>query len=244
VNFDLIYGLAKQTPELMEKTVDLTIALGPDRIALYSFALVPWIKPAHRLFKDEDLPTGQAKRALYELARTKFLAAGYVEIGMDHFARPTDSLARALRAGKLHRNFMGYTDHRTELLLGLGVSSISETPLSFHQNEKLIPQYETQLAAGRIPTTRGHVLDTEDRRRREQILALMTRYEVELEDGAQAGFVREFLGEMLRDGLVQIEGLRLRVTESGKPFLRNACVVFDERLRRRQPGTRIFSSSL
>ncbi|MBC7456877.1 MAG: oxygen-independent coproporphyrinogen III oxidase, partial [Bdellovibrionaceae bacterium] len=141
VNYDLIYGLAKQTLVSFGDTIDKTIELRPDRIALYSFALVPWIKPAQRLFKDEDLPVADDKRKLYELARTKLTAAGYIEIGMDHFALPDENLSLALKNKTLHRNFMGYTDHKTDVLLGLGISSISESPYSFHQNEKVSSLY-------------------------------------------------------------------------------------------------------
>lgn len=244
VNFDLIYGLAKQTPESFRETTLQTINLRPDRIALYSFALVPWIKPAQRLFKDEDLPKSVEKRALYELARELLLEAGYVEVGMDHFALPTDALAKALNSKSLHRNFMGYTDHRTQVLLGLGVSSISETPHSFHQNEKLLPKYEELLAAEQIPSLRGHVLTKEDQINRELILTLMTQYEVDIKDHARATQAATFLAEMMHDDLVRFEGTLLKVTEAGKPFLRNACVFFDERLKEKQPSTRIFSQSI
>ncbi len=244
VNFDLIYGLAKQTAESFRETAELTVKLRPDRIALYSFALVPWIKPQQRLFKDEDLPKAMEKRELYEIARGILLKAGYVEVGMDHFALATDNLSVALKEKRLHRNFMGYTDQRTDVLLGLGVSSISETPYSFHQNEKVLPLYEAALNEGRLPTLRGHVLTEEDRIRRQQILSLMTQYEVEFlsEEQEQAG--KEFLHEMLKDHLVEIHHHKLVVKEKGRPFLRNACVFFDERLKAKQPQTKIFSQSI
>ncbi len=244
VNFDLIYGLAKQTAASFRETTLRTIQLRPDRIALYSFALVPWIKPAQRLFKDEDLPKALEKRALYELARELLLAAGYMEVGMDHFALTTDPLSQAIQTKSLHRNFMGYTDHRTDVLLGLGVSSISETPYSFHQNEKILPLYEESLNKATIPTLRGHVLTKDDQARREQILKLMTLFEVPLADTAQEQAAQEFLSEMIADGLVTIKDHVLAVTEAGRPFLRNACVFFDERLKAKQPQTRIFSQSI
>ncbi|MBX2987957.1 MAG: oxygen-independent coproporphyrinogen III oxidase [Bdellovibrionaceae bacterium] len=243
VNFDLIYGLAKQTPETMKTTAEKTIELRPDRIALYSFALVPWIKPQQRLFKDEDLPMGGEKRELYEIAREAFLKAGYVEIGMDHFALKEDGLAKAMREKTLHRNFMGYTDQRTDLLLALGVSGISETPKSFHQNEKILPKYEQILAENRIPTLKGHAHTDVDRRRRRQILQFATQFETELED-SQLEAADRFLKEMIQDGLVVREGKRLRLTEAGRPFLRNACAFFDERLQAMKPGTQIFSKSI
>ena len=244
VNYDLIYGLAKQTPDSFRQTVDKTIQLRPDRIALYSFALVPWIKPQQRLFKDEDLPAGGDKRALYEMAYDKLLQAGYVEIGMDHFALPHDAMAVAMRQGQLHRNFMGYTESRTDVLLGLGVSSISETPDCFHQNEKVLPVYEKKILAGEVATLRGHKLTPEDRHHREQILAFMTKGEVRLDSLEQIQDVQVFLRDMMDDGLVALEGGILRLTSEGRPFLRNACVALDRRLRDKQPGTRIFSQAL
>ncbi len=244
VNFDLIYGLAKQTPETITETAKATVELKPDRIALYSFALVPWIKPAQRLFKDEDLPKSSEKRDLYEIARKILIDGGYVEVGMDHFALATDNLALAMNEKRLHRNFMGYTDQRTDVLLGMGVSSISETPHSFHQNEKVLPLYEASLKAGKLPTLRGHVLTKEDKIHRQQILDLMTNYEVKFLSEDQENKAKEFLAEMIKDGLVYVEDHSLKVPEQGKPFLRNACVFFDERLKNKQPQTKIFSQSI
>jgi oxygen-independent coproporphyrinogen-3 oxidase len=244
VNFDLIYGLPKQTPQSIREMAELTVQMRPDRIALYSFALVPWIKPAQRLFKDEDLPAGAEKRELYEISRAILLDAGYIEIGMDHFAWPTDSLAVSDQKGSLHRNFMGYTDRRTEVLLGLGVSSISETPGCFHQNEKVLPVFERRVKAGEIPTLRGHLLSQEDRVRREQILRLMTLWEVELESDEQASKVAEILAPLIQDQLAEINGRNLKLTPQGRPFLRNACMALDERLRRQMPNTKVFSQSV
>jgi oxygen-independent coproporphyrinogen-3 oxidase len=138
---------------------------------------------------------------------------------------------------------MGYADLRTDVLLGLGVSSISEAPTAFHQNEKVLPLWERKLAEGGIPGLRGHKLTAEDRGQRERILAFMTRGEAELGEG-EAEEARAFLAPMLEDGLVEVEERRLRLTEKGRPFLRNACVFFDLRLRRSQPGGRIFSRSI
>ena len=244
VNYDLIYGLPKQDAEKFVKTAELTVKLRPDRIALYSFALVPWIKKVQRIFKDEDVPEGTEKRGIYEVARKILLEAGYVEIGMDHFALPTDSLAQSIGKGELHRNFMGYTDHRTDALLGIGLSAISETPTCFHQNEKVLPVYERLLAEGKIPSFRGHKLTADDRAHREQILALMTKGEAKFLNEAEKGDALAFLEEPIRDGLAVVDGDLLRVTESGRPFLRNLCMVFDRRLRERAPTTRTFSQAV
>lgn len=244
VNYDLIYGLPAQTPESFRKTAETTIALRPDRIALYSFAFVPWIKKAHRLFTEDDLPKGADKRVLYEIARELFLDAGYVELGLDHFALPDDNLYQAYENGELHRNFMGYTDMRTDVLLGLGVSAISEAPTCFHQNEKHINEYKTGALAGQIPTLRGHLLSDEDMQHREQILQFMCQGHVTLQDEAQAADVRHYLDELLRDGLVTIDGTTMTLTERGRPFMRNAAIALDMRLRRNKPNTRVFSQSV
>ena len=243
VNFDLIYGLAKQTKESIRESVKKTIQLRPDRIALYSLAIVPWIKPAQRLFKDEDLPQGEDKRALYEICRESLLTTGYVEIGMDHFALPTDGLALATKNQSLHRNFMGYTNHRTDVLLGLGVSSISETTEMFHQNEKVLPTYQQLVGDEKIPTFRGHCLNQEDQTRRNQILQFMTTGKVVLLD-QQKQQAQSFLKEMLDDGLIQLTMNEMILTDIGRPFLRNACMFFDERLKKKNPTTQVFSKSL
>ena len=205
INFDLIYGLPGQTPESMVALIRDVLALAPDRLAVYSFARVPWIKPAQRKFHDDQIPAGAAKRALYEVAREALLEAGYVEIGMDHFALPHDALARAAHTGELHRNFMGYTDVRTTTLVGLGVSAISETAEVYHQNEKVITVYEKRVRAGEIPTLRGHVLSSEDRRRRSKIAGLMTSFGVRLDSG-EAASAPVALESLLEDGLVQLDG--------------------------------------
>ena len=244
VNFDLIYGLPKQTAESFQRTVNQTVAMRPDRIALYSFALVPWIKRQQRIFKDDDLPRKAVKWELYHLARSIFLAAGYAEVGMDHFALPTDSLAAALRQGKLHRNFMGYTNQRTDLVLGLGLSAISETPWSFHQNEKDLANYLTMIDANQIPTLRGHSLSEDDQRRREQILTLMTTFRVRFADAAEAATAREFLTEMIKDGFVELNHEEMWLTTAGRPFLRIACSFFDRYLREKQPSGQLFARAV
>ncbi|MCO5114423.1 MAG: oxygen-independent coproporphyrinogen III oxidase [Bdellovibrionaceae bacterium] len=244
VNYDLIYGLPKQTPESIEVLAQKTLQHKPDRIALYSFAMVPWIKPTHRIYKDEDLPQGADKRRLYEIARNILTEGGYVEIGMDHFALKTDSLYSATENQTLHRNFMGYTPFRTNILLGLGVSSISETPDCFHQNEKKLPVYERMLEQAELTTFRGHKLTALDQRRREQILNLMTLWEAQLDDQVHEERIKEYLTEMIADGLVEVKDLKMRITDKGQPFLRNACMALDERLREVYPDKKIFSQSL
>jgi oxygen-independent coproporphyrinogen-3 oxidase len=226
INFDLIYGLPGQTPATMESLVSAVIDLEPDRLAVYSFARVPWIKPAQRKFRDDQVPTGAEKLALYELARRRFLSAGYLEIGMDHFGRASDPLARAVSGRRLHRNFMGYTDVRSSALLGLGVSGISETAGCYHQNEKVLAVYDERVRAGEIPTSRGHVLSVDDRRRRRKILDLMTRFRARV-DASDFDDVRAALQPLMEDGLVRWDQQTLIVCDEGRPFLRNVATAFD-----------------
>lgn len=235
INFDLIYGLPGQTPQKMQRLADQVISLRPDRLAVYSFARVPWIKPAQRKYKDEDVPVAEAKRALYEVLRERLLAAGYEEIGMDHFALPHDSLTRAAREGTLHRNFMGYADRRTTALLGLGVSAISETPACYHQNEKVITVYDRRIANGEVPTLRGHLLSDDDRHRADRIRTLMTRGRVAVTPGDFAG-AEDDLATLVADGIVELSADAIALAPDSKPFLRNVASLFDVYLR--QPGDR------
>ncbi len=244
VNYDLIYGLPKQTKDSIRTLAEKTLEHRPDRIALYSFALVPWIKPTHRLYKDEDLPMGLQKRELYEISRSILMAGGYKEIGMDHFALETDTLYKAVKENKLHRNFMGYTHHRTDILLGLGVSSISETPDTFHQNEKKYPIYQRSIDNGEIASLRGHQLTDADQIRREQILELMTTWSTKLDDLEHEKNVKVFLTELINDNLVEVKDQMIFVKEAGRPFLRNICMALDERLRLNKPSQQVFSRSL
>jgi oxygen-independent coproporphyrinogen-3 oxidase len=229
INIDLIYGLPGQTPETIATLAREILRLSPDRLAVYSFAKVPWIKPQQRRFKDDQIPAGAVKRALYEAIREPLVAGGYTEIGLDHFAKPGDALARVAADGRLHRNFMGYTDVRTTTLLGLGVSAISETPDCYHQNEKVLPNYEKRVLAGQIPTLRGHILSDDDMHRRNLIFALMTRFRVPIDPGDIAAD-DAFVQELVADGLMTVENSVLTVPDRGRAFLRNVAAVFDAHL--------------
>jgi len=244
VNFDLIYGLPLQTLSSIDGTMDAVCGLRPDRIALYGYAHVPWIRPGQRRFTDSDVPEGAARRALYERGRERLEQAGYREIGLDHFALPSDSLWQAAQAGSLHRNFMGYTDRLALPLLGLGVSAIGDSGDGYAQNEKDLQQYHERLARGELPIHRGHLLDAEDLVLRRHVLSLMTRMETDWSGAGYTPFLDDIgarMAEFAADGLVELSARSCRVTAAGRGFLRNICMAFDARLSRRSPERQLFS---
>ena len=249
VGHDLIFGLPFQTLADVKDTIDKTKSLQPDRLAFYSYAHVPWIKGnGQRGFKDEDLPKDDEKRMLYEEGKKQLAQNGYHEIGMDHFALENDSMFTSFKDGKLHRNFMGYTASKTQLMIGLGVSSISDSWYSFAQNEKTIEDYYTHLAEDQLPIFRGHVLTPEDLIIRRHILNLMcqftTSWKDETLDFPELSSVLASLEEMQEDGLLTIQEDTITVTEKGKPFVRNICMAFDLRLIRKAPETKLFSMTI
>ena len=248
INYDLIYGLPLQTKQSIIDTVEKVRQLKPDRIAFYSYAHVPWIKPGQRKFTELDLPKDEEKRALYELGRTMLEESGYIEIGMDHFALKSDTLFKATELKTLHRNFMGYTTTTTKLLVGLGVSSIGDSWNAFAQNVKVFEDYVRIVNDGQLPVFRGHFLSEEDLILRQHILNIMCRFNTswkkENEQHASLYEGLERLDEMVKDGLLVIEPFELYVTEKGRPFVRNICMALDARLWRNQPKTAIFSSTV
>ena len=248
VNFDLIYGLPLQTRKSITETIKLVNLLRPDRIAFYSYAHVPWIKPGQRKFTEKDLPVDAEKRKLYEIGREMLMENGFEEIAMDHFALPEDSLHSAILNKSLHRNFMGYTHNYTQLLIGLGASSISDTWYAFGQNVKTVEEYVSTVQSGALPVFKGHLLTNEDLILREHILNIMCRYETswkeDTEQCEELHLVLQRLEELERDQLVKITPFHLEVTHKGKPFLRNICMCFDARYWRKTPEAKIFSSSV
>lgn len=246
INHDLVFGLPHQTLKGIEETINKTNELRPDRIAFYSYAHVPWIKGnGQRGFDEKDLPKDDEKRALYELGKQMFYENGYVEIGMDHFALKSDSLYKAMQDGSLHRNFMGYTAGATKVMIGLGMSAISDSWFSFAQNEKKLSDYEKRVERGEIPVFRGHVLNEKDLQIREQILNVMCNFKTEFE-GEQSQFelIKQRLVELEADGLVTIDGRHVVVTEKGIPFVRNICMAFDLKMDLQQPKERMFSKTV
>ncbi|MDC1204123.1 oxygen-independent coproporphyrinogen III oxidase [Salibacteraceae bacterium] len=248
INFDLIFGLPKQTKASIEDTIEKTIELRPDRIAYYSYAHVPWVSKAQRLYSEKDLPSNDEKRDLYELGKAMLEDANFIEIGMDHFALPSDDLTKSVQDKSLHRNFMGYTTAHTQLMIGLGVSSISDSWTAFAQNVKTIKEYERLIDANELPVFKGHFLTKEDQVIRKHILNLMCHFETQWCDTESNllhfDAILEKLHEMENDGLCYIEHNKLVVTEKGQKFVRNICMAFDLRLQRKQPDQQLFSSTI
>jgi oxygen-independent coproporphyrinogen-3 oxidase len=249
VGHDLIFGLPHQTLEHVKDTILKTKLLMPDRLAFYSYAHVPWLKGnGQRGYRDEDLPTAEEKRNQYESGKSLLADVGYHEIGMDHFALENDSLYTAMESGKLHRNFMGYTASKTQLMIGLGVSSISDSWYSFAQNVKSLEEYEHLVENKIIPIYRGHILTEEDQIIREHILNLMCRFETHWDpESKNLIFLEQSLTrlkEMEKDELVEISVNSIKVTEKGRPFIRNICMAFDLLLHRKAPETRLFSMTI
>jgi oxygen-independent coproporphyrinogen-3 oxidase len=232
----------------VEFTIQKTLELKPDRLAFYSYAHVPWIKGVgQRGFDENDLPTGEEKRKLYENAKKLLEKLGYLEIGMDHFSLKHDDLYRSLVNGKIHRNFMGYSSGKTQLMIGLGMSAISDSWYAFAQNEKSVEEYQKIVEKGEIPVVKGHVLNKEDLIIRRHILNLMCRLETTWNNETYIPEIEnsiEQLKEMEKDGLVEISENKIKITEKGRPFTRNVAMTFDLRMLRNKPETRIFSMTI
>jgi oxygen-independent coproporphyrinogen-3 oxidase len=218
---------------------------------------VPWIKPGHRKFTEEDLPNADSKRALYELGRMILESENYFEIGMDHFALKTDSLYQATLSKTLHRNFMGYTSRFVAPLIGLGVSAIGDTWNIFAQNEKVLEKYYERLKKNELPILRGHILTDEDMVLRKHILNIMTLFETSWsKNNLHTLFLEktlEKLEEFKSDDLIEVtiddknqdeSKTIIKVKDKGRPFLRNISMAFDARLFRNAPSTQIFSKTI
>jgi oxygen-independent coproporphyrinogen-3 oxidase len=236
INVDLIYGLPLQTPASFERTVDAVAGLGVDRAAVYSFAFVPWVRGHQKKIEKHQLPSPETKVALFALARERFLSAGYEPIGMDHFARPDDELARARHEGRLRRNFQGYAVIPGDDVLGLGISAIGDVRGAYVQNEKKLSTYEESVSAGRLPVARGVARTADDELRRTVIHELMCNFRVDTAEIArrhQIDFASYFaddlalLAEHEREGLVRVGPGRIEATPVGELFVRNLAMCFD-----------------
>lgn len=249
VNFDLIYGLPLQTEASIEKTILQCIAMKPDRIAFYSYAHVPWTSRGQRLFDETDLPSAEEKMQLYQLGKALFSSHGYHNIGMDHFALPTDELYEAHTAGRLHRNFMGYTTQQTNILIGLGVSSISDIGIAFAQNDKTLHNYNAQINQGLPAVQKGYFLTDEDISFRRYILDISCRQrtsfkEEDLPTIENCCFPE--LESLKEDGLIEYNSTGLKLTADGFHFIRNICSAFDLKLIRNKPlaNNPVFSKAI
>ena len=245
VNYDLVYGLPLQKRESLADTIGKVGLLLPDRIAFYSYAHVPWVKPGQRRYNESHLPTLAEKRDLYELGHYMLTELGYHDIGMDHFALQTDTLYHAEQQKTLHRNFMGYTHQYTRLLVGLGVSSISDTWDAYAQNVKTVEEYLALVNDHELPVVKGHFLTNEDMVIRRHILDIMCKGETCWNYHKQFSYAfdegLERMQQLADDGLVNLDSWHLTVTPKGKRFLRNICMALDARLWADQPKTQLFS---
>ena len=240
IAFDLLYGLPHQTPETWGRTLDQALSLRPDRLSVFGYAHVPWMKKHQRLIDDAALPGPEERLRLFALAWERLTAAGYRHVGMDHFARPDDPLCLAQDAGTLQRNFQGYSTHAGCDLLGFGVSAIGGLARHYVQNEKGLPAYYGALDAGTLPVTRGLALTDEDVLRRHVIMRIMCDFALDkwaVETAFGVAFDAHFdgvlraLAELERLGVVVLGPDRIVVTEQGRPFVRNVAMAFDAYLR-------------
>ena len=240
INMDLIVGLPHQTVASFSRTLDQVLAWAPDRFAVFAYAHVPWMKRHQKLIREEDLPDFATRLDLQQLIHDRLGAAGYVNIGMDHFAKPEDELVQAQRAKTLWRNFQGYTTHKDCDIYAFGASSISQTREVYVQNEKNLKKYQERVAAGHLPVERGLRLTREDLIRRDLITRIMCDLELSYADfsatwgidfGAHFQDALAELPPLANDGLIELSDAGLKVTDLGRLFLRNIAMCFDSYLR-------------
>ncbi len=234
LNADILYGLPHQTPDRIAASVERLIALNPDRVALYGYAHVPWMARRQQMIPSGALPTPEERLTLYNRARDLFLAAGYLEIGIDHFARPGDGLARAARTGQLRRNFQGYTDDQATALVGIGASAISRFPQGYAQNAVGTADHVAAIRAGRFSVARGHVFTADDRLRARLIEALMCDFRIDAaEMQTRFGIGAPALSALLISAaqpfgtLVRIDDSGLTIPEPARPLTRMIARAFD-----------------
>ncbi len=246
INYDLIYGLPKQTMEGMLETFDKVLVLNPDRIAFYSYAHVPWKSPSQRGYDESDLPDENMKIALYNAGKEKLLNSGYVEIGMDHFAKPNDGLAVASKHGEMHRNFMGYTEAKNDTLIGLGVSAISDAWSSLAQNPISVEAYLEWIENKKLPLVKGHLHTERDLIIRRAILDLMCAFNCNIDYLAseERELVVGRLSEHLADNLLTIDKDGIHVKPEGQAFIRTICMALDEFVWNENSGKQMFSKSV
>ncbi len=247
INLDLMYGLPFQSVKTFERTVDAIIEINPDRIALFNFAYVPWMKKHQHVIRPEDLPVPEEKLNILKMSTEKLTGAGYVFIGMDHFAKPDDELALALRGKKLYRNFQGYSTHAGADLYAMGITSISQFGRIYAQNQKKEKDYHAALDRGMLPTAKGYYLNDDDLLRSRVIMKLMCDFELDftsIENEFNIDFETYFewglnnLDEMIADNLLAIENRILKVTKMGRLLIRNIAFNFDGYIERKEDNAR------
>ncbi len=254
INFDFIYGLPHQSAVSFRKTIELALELRPDRVAVYSYAFIPWIKAHQKQIRLEDLPPREVKLELFGIAHELFTSAGYEQIGMDHFALSTDSLAKAAREHTLFRNFMGYTTHPAKDSVGFGVSSIGDLGGAFAQNTKKLNRYKDALDKGLPPIERGFERSKDDEIRRDVIQSLMCNFHLDIRAiertygidfaGYFAGSLKDMDDGPGAHGFVTRNADVIEVTEKGRLFVRNVCMAFDAYLKRHEGEKQLFSRTV
>jgi oxygen-independent coproporphyrinogen-3 oxidase len=240
INLDLIYGLPHQTPESFDKTLDVVLDMKPDRLAVFSYAHVPWMKPAQKILEAKHLPSPESKLEVLKLVIERLTQGDeYVYIGMDHFARPTDELAVAQRRKQLQRNFQGYSTRGGSDIYAFGMSAVSQTPDVYWQNEKELPRYDKAIDESRSPLHKAYILSDDDKIRREVIMRTMCDLSLDFSAMSQRlgidfphYFARELaqLEPLADDGLVRRTDGGIEVTDAGRLFIRNIAMCFDSTL--------------
>lgn len=240
LNMDLMYGLPRQTLEGLEKTINQALGLNPDRLSLFGYAHVPWMKSHQKLIRDDELPDSRLRYLMQQRAADLLEERGWRRLGLDHFAKPDDSLSAAAAEGRMRRNFQGYTTDEAPVLIGFGASSIGRMPQGYVQNAAAVPQWREKLERGELPVARGVAMTADDRFRAEIIERLMCDFIVDLADVcarhnrdlADLNEALEMLTPMQADGVVKVTGAQVEATHAGRDFVRTICAAFDAHLDR------------
>jgi len=253
INTDFIYGLPYQSLETFKKTLDLSIELNPDRVAVFNYAHVPWLKRTMRKFDETTLPSPEEKLKIFKYTIDFFEDNGYRMIGMDHFAKPEDELFRAIEKGELHRNFQGYTTRGGANLIGIGLTSIGEGSRYYAQNTKDMRRYEKAIDSGKLPFERGVILSDDDFIRKAVIMELMANFHIDIERLQREHNIEFFeyfnedipkLQPFIDDGLVEVSQEEIKVNETGTLLIRNIAMVFDAYMKKYAKSNKTFSKTV
>ncbi len=228
INLDLIYGLPYQTLESIEQTLHSVLKLNPHRLAFYSYAHLPSLKPAQKIVERHGLPDPFTKRKIYEHGRKILIENNFFEIGLDHFAKPSDSLYQSYLNGKLHRNFMGHTTLHSSTLIGLGPSALSSTNTAFAQNEKEYRDWHKKVVTNSFPLFHGHQLNSNEQIKQKMIINLMCKFETQIDQNLLPDWQKQELESLQDDGLIIMTKNSIKVSSLGKIFIRNVCKALDD----------------